>query len=123
MIALVGRSGSGKSTLASLIPRFYHHETGKILLDELEIEHYSLRNLRRHVAQVTQHVTLFNDTVANIAYGDLADAPRADIEKAAEDAYAMDFISELPKGLIPKWVKTACCFGGQRQRLAIARHC
>ena len=123
MIALVGRSGSGKSTLASLIPRFYHHETGKILLDELEIEHYSLRNLRRHVAQVTQHVTLFNDTVANnIAYGDLADAPRADIEKAAEDAYAMDFISELPKGLDTEVGENGVLLsGGQRQRLAIAR--
>ncbi|WP_351059550.1 ATP-binding cassette domain-containing protein, partial [Psychrobacter sp. TB20-MNA-CIBAN-0197] len=49
MIALVGRSGSGKSTLASLIPRFYHHETGEILLDDVEIEDYRLRNLRRHV--------------------------------------------------------------------------
>ena len=123
MIALVGRSGSGKSTLASLIPRFYHHETGEILLDEVEIEDYRLRNLRRHVAQVTQHVTLFNDTVANnIAYGDLADAPRADIEKAAADAYAMDFISELPKGLDTEVGENGVLLsGGQRQRLAIAR--
>ena len=65
MIALVGRSGSGKSTLAALIPRFYHHSKGQILLDGVEIENYRLRNLRRHVSQVTQHVTLFNDTVAN----------------------------------------------------------
>ncbi|MBC3255346.1 lipid A export permease/ATP-binding protein MsbA [Pseudomonas paralactis] len=123
MVALVGRSGSGKSTLASLIPRFYHHETGEILLDEVEIEDYRLRNLRRHVAQVTQHVTLFNDTVANnIAYGDLADAPRADIEKAAADAYAMDFISELPNGLDTEVGENGVLLsGGQRQRLAIAR--
>ena len=59
MIALVGRSGSGKSTLASLLPRFYNHEQGEILLDGVEIEEYRLRNLRRHIAQVTQHVTLF----------------------------------------------------------------
>ncbi|MCA4076523.1 lipid A export permease/ATP-binding protein MsbA, partial [Pseudomonas kurunegalensis] len=98
MIALVGRSGSGKSTLAALIPRFYHHDQGQILLDGVEIENYRLRNLRRHVSQVTQHVTLFNDTVANnIAYGDLAGAPRADIEAAAADAYAKEFVDRLPK--------------------------
>ena len=123
MIALVGRSGSGKSTLASLIPRFYHHESGKILLDEVEIEDYRLRNLRKHVSQVTQHVTLFNDTVANnIAYGDLAGAPREDIERAAEDAYAMDFISQLPQGLDTEVGENGVLLsGGQRQRLAIAR--
>ena len=123
MIALVGRSGSGKSTLASLIPRFYHHETGEILLDGVEIEDYRLRNLRRHVAQVTQHVTLFNDTIANnIAYGDLAGAPRADIEKAATDAYAMDFISQMPEGLDTQVGENGVLLsGGQRQRLAIAR--
>ena len=60
MIALVGRSGSGKSTLASLIPRFYHHDIGEILLDDVEIEDYRLRNLRRHVAQVTQHLSLIH---------------------------------------------------------------
>ena len=123
MIALVGRSGSGKSTLASLIPRFYHHETGEILLDGVEIEDYRLRNLRRHVAQVTQHVTLFNDTIANnIAYGDLAGAPRTDIEKSATDAYAMDFISEMPQGLDTQVGENGVLLsGGQRQRLAIAR--
>ncbi|MCF5138848.1 lipid A export permease/ATP-binding protein MsbA, partial [Pseudomonas lactis] len=99
MIALVGRSGSGKSTLASLIPRFYHHESGEILLDGIEIEDYKLLNLRKHIAQVTQHVTLFSDTVTNnIAYGDLAGAPRADVEAAAADANAKDFIDQLPKG-------------------------
>jgi subfamily B ATP-binding cassette protein MsbA len=93
MIALVGRSGSGKSTLASLIPRFYHHDIGEILLDDVGSEDYRLRNLRRHVAQVTQHVTLFNDSIANnIAYGDLAGAPRETLKRAATDAYAMDFI-------------------------------
>ncbi|MCR8717293.1 ABC transporter transmembrane domain-containing protein, partial [Pseudomonas syringae] len=76
MIALVGRSGSGKSTLANLIPRFYGHEMGNILLDGVEINDYRLRNLRRHIAQVNQNVTLFNDSIANnIAYGDLAGAP------------------------------------------------
>jgi len=123
MVALVGRSGSGKSTLANLIPRFYHHNDGEILLDGVEIEQYKLLNLRRHIAQVTQHVTLFSDTVANnIAYGDLAGAPRADIEKAAQDAYAMDFIRQLPQGLDTQVGENGVLLsGGQRQRLAIAR--
>ncbi len=123
MIALVGRSGSGKSTLASLIPRFYHHASGNILLDGVDIEDYKLLNLRRHIAQVTQHVTLFSDTVTNnIAYGDLAGAPQADVEAAAADAYAKDFIDQLPKGFdTPVGENGVLLSGGQRQRLAIAR--
>ena len=123
MIALVGRSGSGKSTLASLIPRFYHHESGEILLDGIEIENYKLLNLRKHIAQVTQHVTLFSDTVTNnIAYGDLAGAPRAEVEAAAADANAKDFIDQLPKGFDTQVGENGVLLsGGQRQRLAIAR--
>ncbi|MBV6286441.1 lipid A export permease/ATP-binding protein MsbA [Pseudomonas aegrilactucae] len=123
MIALVGRSGSGKSTLASLIPRFYPHSEGEILLDGVDVEEYRLRNLRRHIAQVTQHVTLFNDTVANnIAYGDLAGAPREQIEAAAADAYAKEFIDQLPQGLDTEVGENGVLLsGGQRQRLAIAR--
>ncbi|MDQ0738211.1 lipid A export permease/ATP-binding protein MsbA [Pseudomonas sp. W4I3] len=123
MIALVGRSGSGKSTLASLIPRFYHHESGEILLDGVEIEDYKLLNLRKHIAQVTQHVTLFSDTVTNnIAYGDLAGAPREDVEAAAADANAKDFIDQLPKGFDTQVGENGVLLsGGQRQRLAIAR--
>ena len=123
MIALVGRSGSGKSTLANLIPRFYGHETGSILLDGVDINDYRLRNLRRHIAQVTQNVTLFNDSVANnIAYGDLAGAPRADIETAAADAYAKEFIDQLPQGFDTQVGENGVLLsGGQRQRLAIAR--
>lgn len=123
MVALVGRSGSGKSTLASLIPRFYPHSEGEILLDGVDVEDYRLRNLRRHIAQVTQHVTLFNDTVANnIAYGDLAGAPREQIEAAAADAYAKEFIDQLPQGLDTEVGENGVLLsGGQRQRLAIAR--
>ncbi|MGE8360844.1 lipid A export permease/ATP-binding protein MsbA [Pseudomonas sp.] len=123
MIALVGRSGSGKSTLANLIPRFYHHETGQILLDGVDVEQYKLRNLRRHIALVTQQVTLFNDSVANnIAYGDLAEAPRAAIEQAVEAAYAKEFIDKLPQGLDTEVGENGVLLsGGQRQRLAIAR--
>ena len=123
MVALVGRSGSGKSTLASLIPRFYHHEQGQILLDDLNVEEYTLRNLRRHIALVTQHVTLFNDTVRNnIAYGDLCDAPLDAVKSAAEDAYAAEFIERMPQGYDTLIGENGVLLsGGQRQRLAIAR--
>ncbi len=123
MIALVGRSGSGKSTLANLIPRFYQHSEGQVLLDGVEIDQYRLGNLRRHIAQVNQNVTLFNDTVhANIAYGDLAAAPREAVETAAADAYAKDFIDQLPHGFDTEVGENGVMLsGGQRQRLAIAR--
>ena len=123
MVALVGRSGSGKSTLASLIPRFYPHEEGQILIDGVDVEQYTLRNLRRHIALVTQHVTLFNDTVANnIAYGDLAGAPREAVERAATAAFAREFIDRLPAGFDTLVGENGVLLsGGQRQRLAIAR--
>ena len=123
MVALVGRSGSGKSTLANLIPRFYHHEDGEILLDGVEVQDYQLRNLRKHIAQVNQQVTLFNDTVANnIAYGDLSGAPREQVEAAATDAFARDFIEQLPQGFDTDVGENGVLLsGGQRQRLAIAR--
>ena len=123
-VALVGHSGSGKTTLASLIPRFYDHNSGEILLDDTEINQYVLKNLRHQIALVTQHVTLFNDTVErNIAYGALADSTtRKDVIKAADAANAMEFITKLPEGLDTlvgeNGVKLS---GGQRQRLAIAR--
>ena len=123
MVALVGRSGSGKSTLANLIPRFYHHDQGQILLDGLDVEDYTLRNLRRHIALVTQHVTLFNDSVRNnIAYGDLAGAPLEAVQQAAGDAYAAEFIEKMPQGYDTLVGENGVLLsGGQRQRLAIAR--
>ncbi|MCQ4315480.1 lipid A export permease/ATP-binding protein MsbA [Stutzerimonas zhaodongensis] len=123
MVALVGRSGSGKSTLANLIPRFYQHTSGKILLDGVDVEQYRLNNLRQHIALVTQQVTLFNDTIQNnIAYGDLASTPKEDVEKAAADAYAAEFIERLPEGYMTLVGENGVLLsGGQRQRLAIAR--
>ncbi len=123
VVALVGRSGSGKSTLANLIPRFYHHDQGQILLDGLDVEDYRLLNLRRHIALVTQHVTLFNDTVANnIAYGDLQGAPLEAVRQAAEAAYAAEFIEKMPQGYDTLVGENGVLLsGGQRQRLAIAR--
>jgi subfamily B ATP-binding cassette protein MsbA len=123
MVAIVGRSGSGKSTLVSLLPRFYHHREGQILVDGVDVEKYTLRNLRRHIALVTQQVVLFNDTItANIAYGDLAGTPREAIEQAAEAAYAREFIDKLPQGFDTLVGENGVLLsGGQRQRLAIAR--
>lgn len=122
-IALVGASGGGKSTLVNLVSRFYPHASGEILLDGVDVNQYKLANLRKQQAIVTQHVTLFNDTIANnIAYGALATASREQIVAAATDAYAMEFISKLEHGLDTvigeNGVKLS---GGQRQRLALAR--
>src|SRR6202008_759705 len=69
-VALVGPSGSGKSSLIHLLPRFYHPQSGRITLDGHDLETLTLESLRRQIALVSQHVVLFNDTVAaNIAYG------------------------------------------------------
>ncbi|MGZ8164791.1 MAG: lipid A export permease/ATP-binding protein MsbA [Methylobacter sp.] len=122
-IALVGTSGGGKSTLANLVSRFYPHETGKILLDGIEINVYKLANLRKQLALVNQQVTLFNDTIANnIAYGALATASRSEVISAATDAYAMEFIEKLDQGLDTEIGENGVKLsGGQRQRLALAR--
>ncbi|MGZ8191927.1 MAG: lipid A export permease/ATP-binding protein MsbA [Methylobacter sp.] len=122
-IALVGTSGGGKSTLANLVSRFYPHETGKILLDGIEINVYKLANLRKQLALVNQQVTLFNDTIANnIAYGALATASRSEVIAAATDAYAMEFIEKLDQGLDTEIGENGVKLsGGQRQRLALAR--
>jgi len=122
-IALVGASGGGKSTLVNLVSRFYPHNQGQILLDGVEINEYQLANLRRQIALVNQQVILFNDSIAsNIAYGALAGASRSAIEKAAKDAYAMEFVSKLEHGLDTEIGENGVKLsGGQRQRLALAR--
>ena len=123
MIALVGRSGSGKSTLANLIPRFYPHTAGDILLDGVDVRDYTLKNLRQHIALVSQQISLFNDSIANnIAYGDLAGTPREAVIAAAKAAYADEFICKLPAGYDTLVGENGVLLsGGQRQRLAIAR--
>ncbi|MCK9532960.1 MAG: lipid A export permease/ATP-binding protein MsbA [Gammaproteobacteria bacterium] len=122
-IAFVGRSGSGKSTLVNLLPRFYELESGAILLDGIDVRDIGLVSLRDQISLVSQHITLFNDTIANnIAYGRLKAATREEIIAAAEAAHAMEFIRQLPEGLDTLVGENGVLLsGGQRQRLAIAR--
>ncbi|ASP39982.1 lipid A export permease/ATP-binding protein MsbA [Bacterioplanes sanyensis] len=122
-IALVGASGSGKTTLVNLIPRFYQYSAGQILLDGVDINDYTLANLRSHIAIVSQSVTLFNASVRdNIAYGELADCSQEQIEAAAKAACAHEFILALPQGYdTPVGEAGSMLSGGQRQRIAMAR--
>lgn len=122
-VALVGRSGAGKSTLASLIARFYEPTSGKILLDGEPLGRYRLACLRRQIALVPQHVTLFNDTlVNNIAYGGLGDADRDSIDTAVRRAHADVFAERMPEGLDTVVGDDGVLLsGGERQRIAIAR--
>ena len=121
-VALVGASGAGKSTVMNLVPRFYDVDQGRVLIDGCDVREASMESLRASMALVSQEVTLFDDTIrANIAYGRNS-ASDADIEQAAKNAAALDFIRELPDGFETRvgerGVKLS---GGQRQRLAIAR--
>ena len=124
-VALVGDSGGGKSTIIKLLMRFYDCQQGEILIDGVPIGDYQLPNLRRQIAMVSQHPAMFNDTVFNnIALGSPNPSevyPRT-LEKAAEKAYATDFILHLPQGMqTPIGDRGLLLSGGQRQRLAIAR--
>ncbi|HDY7479388.1 TPA: lipid A ABC transporter ATP-binding protein/permease MsbA [Vibrio vulnificus] len=122
-VALVGRSGSGKSTIANLFTRFYDVDSGEIQLDDVDVRDYELKNLRKQFALVSQNVHLFNDTIANnIAYAAGDKYSREDIERAAELAHAMEFISKMENGLDTMVGENgASLSGGQRQRVAIAR--
>ncbi len=122
-VALVGRSGSGKSTIANLFNRFYDVDSGSIFLDGHDVRDYELKNLREQFALVSQNVHLFNDTIANnIAYATEDNYQRSDIERAAELAHAMEFVSKMENGLDTMIGENgASLSGGQRQRIAIAR--
>lgn len=122
MVALVGSSGSGKTTLVNLIPRFYEPTSGRVLIDGVDIQSYSLRSLRSQMGMVSQDVVLFDDSIRNnIAFG-RENATDEDIIQAARLAYAHEFVERLPQGyqtvVGEKGVKLS---GGERQRLAIAR--
>jgi subfamily B ATP-binding cassette protein MsbA len=122
-IALVGSSGSGKTSLVSLIPRFYNHKEGQILLDGVDVNEFALTNLRKHIGIVSQNVTLFNDTIFNnIAYGELKDRSVDQVRAAAKIANADEFIEDLPDGFDTHIGDDGVMLsGGQRQRIAIAR--
>lgn len=122
MVAIVGISGSGKSTIADLLARFYRVDSGRILLDGVDIEGIKLASLRAIMGIVTQETILFNDTVFNnIAYG-VETCPMDKVVKAAKAANAHEFISRMKEGydtvIGDRGVQLS---GGQRQRLAIAR--
>ncbi len=122
-VALVGASGSGKTTMAALIPRFYHPQSGRVLLDGHHLEALTLESLRGNIALVSQDVVLFNDSVrANIAYGASGQASEAEIIAAAKAANAWEFIERMEQGLDTEVGENGVKLsGGQRQRLAIAR--
>lgn len=121
-IALVGPSGAGKSTLMDLLARFYDVTEGAIRIDGNDIRQVTLESLRRLIAVVPQEVILFNDTIAaNIAYG-RPEATQAEIETAARQAFAHEFIMDFPRGYqTVVGERGTALSGGQCQRLAIAR--
>ncbi|MBI4358382.1 MAG: ABC transporter ATP-binding protein [Candidatus Omnitrophica bacterium] len=122
VVALVGTSGAGKTSLVNLLLRFYDPTKGKITLNDVDISNYELRSLREKIGLVTQETFLFNATAfENIAYGRLS-AAFEDVKKAAEAAFADEFIRELPKGYATVIGERGVTLsGGQRQRLSIAR--
>jgi ATP-binding cassette subfamily B protein len=121
-VALVGPSGSGKTTLCNLIPRFYDVTAGRITVDGQDVRNLTQKSLRENIGMVQQEVYLFSGTVyENIAYGKPG-ATREEIEMAARQAGAHEFILELPDGydtfVGERGVKLS---GGQKQRVSIAR--
>jgi subfamily B ATP-binding cassette protein MsbA len=122
-VALVGPSGGGKSSLVALIPRFYEPIAGEIRLDGVPVQEFRLADLRRQISMVGQNVALFNATVAeNIAFGASSEVSQEQVERAANAAYAREFIEQLPQGFDTYIGQDGVLLsGGQRQRIAIAR--
>ncbi len=122
MVALAGPSGAGKTTLANLAPRFYDATSGAVKIDGRDVRDLDLASIRAQIGIVAQDTFLFNDTVANnIAYG-RPGTPLEEIQRAARNALADEFIERLPEGydtiIGDRGIRLS---GGQRQRIAIAR--
>ncbi len=122
VVAFVGPSGSGKTTIANLIARFYDRDEGQILIDGRDIQEYALLALREQMSMVLQETHLFRGTILdNIRYGK-PDATIDEIEAAARQANAHEFICSQPdsyRSLVG--ANGTRLSGGQRQRIAIAR--
>ncbi len=120
--ALVGPSGAGKSTFANLVPRFYDPTAGRVLFDGFDVKSFRLADLRTNIAVVSQDPVLFNDTVYNNLLLGRSNATREEVEQAARDAFAHDFITSFQQGyntIVGE--RGARLSGGQKQRLAVAR--
>jgi ATP-binding cassette, subfamily B, bacterial MsbA len=120
--ALVGPSGAGKSTFANLVPRFYEVTDGGVTIDGIDLRAMRVADLRRNIALVSQDPVLFNDTIYNNLLLGRVDATRDEVEQAAKDAFAHDFILSQPNGydtIVGE--RGGKLSGGQKQRIAIAR--
>jgi subfamily B ATP-binding cassette protein MsbA len=122
VVAIVGGNGSGKSTLISLLPRFIDPTQGLVEIDGVDIREFRTLDLRSQIGLVTQETMLFNDTIyENIRYGN-SNATREQIEDAALQAHALQFIDQLPDGFdTVVGEKGGKLSGGQRQRISLAR--
>jgi len=121
-LGLAGASGSGKSSLINLIPRFYDPTRGRILWDGRDLRDFSTAELRKQIALVSQDVVLFDASVAeNIALG-RDGATQREIEQAARQAFAHDFITDLPRGYDTRVGERGVLLsGGQKARISLAR--
>jgi ATP-binding cassette subfamily B protein len=121
-LALIGHTGSGKTTLASLVPRFYDVDSGRVLVDGVDVRDVTLSSLRREIGVIPQDPFLFSTTVReNIAFG-RPEMTDAEIERVARLAQAHEFVERLPQGYDTVIGERGITLsGGQRQRIAIAR--
>ena len=121
-VAIVGQTGGGKSTLTRLINRIFDVDSGQVLVDGVDVRQWNLESLRSQISTIEQDVFLFSRTIAeNIAFG-VPDATRQQIETAAREAQAHDFIMSFDKGYDTEVGERGVTLsGGQRQRIAIAR--
>jgi len=122
-IAIVGQTGAGKSTLTKLLNRTFDTNSGRVLIDGVDVRDWSLDSLRAQIATIEQDIFLFSRTIAeNIAFGAREPVSQAQIEAAAQEAQAHEFIVSFPKGYETVIGERGVMLsGGQRQRIAIAR--